>query len=242
MLRTPEKDFRTHFLLAFTKELIRNTGTYKKTAIDMNVKKFIHEKKEIQKAQEQSIKKIEEVRKKSAQEAVKEKTGRDSQRVNQMRKMQKGFRGFNPADPFQSFFKQQVVQKRKSPSMLQIIESRLPPTVQHIKPFPMQVELNLKKVSPLVKDPLVRIIECNGAGENIHVIGTMGRKRTGIILSEEEISEIMKIFSESTKIPIEDGMNKIVFGRLILLAIVSEIVGSKFIIRKMDGLRFPSEG
>lgn len=225
-------------MLEFTRELIRNTETYKKLTIEMNVKNFIHEKKEIQKIQEQKIKEFKEIKKKGTQELIKEKTGRDSQRVKQIRKMQKGTKGFNPANPFQSFFTQKINQKRTSPSMLQISESRLPPTVQYLRPIPMQVEVNLKKLSPLIKDPLVKIIECNGSGENIYVIGTMGRKRTGIILSKEEIDEILKIFSENTKIPIEDGMNKIVFGKLVLSAIVSEIVGSKFIIRKMGNPGF----
>ena len=124
--------------------------------------------------------------------------------------------------------------------MLQIPESRLPPTVQYLKPTPMHVEVNLKKISPLVKDPLVGIIECNGPGENIYVTGTMGRKRTGIILNKEEIEEVIRTFSENTKIPIEDGMNKIVFGKLVLSAIVSEVIGSKFIIKKMGNPGFPS--
>jgi hypothetical protein len=166
----------------------------------------------------------------------------ESQRVRRMSKIAKGTNSPNLANPFKSFFAQRANSQRATPSRLQIVESRLPPTVQNLRPVPMQVEINLKKLSPLIKDPLVRVIECNGPGENIFVTGTMGRKRTGIILNKEEIDEVMKIFSENTKIPIEEGMNKIVFGKLVLSAIVSEVIGSKFIIKKMGSPGFPLRG
>lgn len=219
------KNFRTRFLLNFTRELIRNTETYKKSSIEISVKKFIFEKKEVQRLQEKKIK-----------ESI--------QKVNHVRNLPLGVkssRNPNSVNPFQSFFSQRANSQRANSSRVQIVESKLPPTVQNIKPIPMQVETNLKKLSPLIKDPLVRIMECNGPGENIFVTGTMGRKRTGIILSKEEIDEIIKIFSESTKIPIEDGMNKFVFGKLVLSAIVSEVIGSKFIIKKMGNPGFPPQ-
>ncbi|MEK6841622.1 MAG: hypothetical protein AABX91_00525 [Nanoarchaeota archaeon] len=218
------KNFRTRFLLNFTRELIRNTETYKKSAVEVSVKNFILEKKEVQKLQERKI-------------------NVSIQKVSHGRNLPLGAkpsRNPNSANPFQSFFAQRVSSQRANSSRVQIVESKLPPTVQHIKPIPMQVEINLKKLSPLIKDPLVGIMECNGPGENIFVTGTMGRKRTGIILNKEEVDEIIKIFSESTKIPIEEGMNKFVFGKLVLSAIVSEVIGSKFIIKKMGNPGFPS--
>lgn len=235
------KNFRTHFLLEFTRELIRNTETYKKSAVEVSVKNFILEKKEIQKLQERKINEVKEVRRKGTQELIKEKVGRDTQIVKQMKKLPLGTKPSyhsNSANPFQSFFTPKVSSQRANSSRIQIVESKLPSTVQHIRPIPMQVEINLKKLSPLIKDPLVRIMECNGPGENIFVTGTMGRKRTGIILNKEEVDEIIKIFSESTKIPIEEGMNKIAFGKLVLSAIVSEVIGSKFIIKKMSSPGF----
>ncbi len=227
-------DLRTYFLLEFTKELIRNTKSYKSVAVDIGVRKALLEKKEKQKAYEQRTKEAKEIIRKGTQEIIKEKMGRDSQHVSQLKKMSVESKVFNPANPFQSFFTKRTNVQRATPSILQIAESRLPPTVQHLRPVPMQVEVNLKKLSPLVKDPFVKIIECNGPDENIYVIGTMGRKKTGIILNKEEVDEIIKIFSENTKIPIEEGVNKIVFGKLVLSAIVSEVIGSKFIIKKMN--------
>ena len=61
----------------------------------------------------------------------------------------------------------------------------------------------------------------------------MGTKKTNIILSREEVDQIIKKFSETTKIPIQEGIFKVVVGKLILSAIISEVIGSKFIIKKM---------
>ncbi|GAI79041.1 unnamed protein product, partial [marine sediment metagenome] len=52
-----------------------------------------------------------------------------------------------------------------------------------------------EKLNPLIQDPLVRVIECNGSEENIVVKGSMGTKPTAIILSKEETDHIIKKFS-----------------------------------------------
>ena len=65
----------------------------------------------------------------------------------------------------------------------------------------------------------------------------MGRKNTLISLDENEIKEVIKKFSDASKIPLSDGVVKIVFGRLILFAVFSELVSSKFIIKKMPSPR-----
>ena len=61
----------------------------------------------------------------------------------------------------------------------------------------------------------------------------MGTKRTNIILSKEDISDVIKKFSETTKIPLQEGIFRVAIGKLILSAIISEVIGSKFIIKKM---------
>jgi type IV secretory pathway ATPase VirB11/archaellum biosynthesis ATPase len=80
---------------------------------------------------------------------------------------------------------------------------------------------------------LVKNIECSGPDEKIIVSGAMGRKPTSITLSKEQIDEIIERFSQATRIPVSEGIYKVVHGNLILSAIVSEIIGSKFIIKKM---------
>jgi hypothetical protein len=119
------------------------------------------------------------------------------------------------------------------PRVLRIPEPRLPLRFQYLKPYATKKEIDLGKLNPLIQDPLVEIIEGNSPYENIVVVGGMGRKPTDIILSQEEMDDIVKKFSEESKIPVHIGIYKVVVGRLMILAIVSEVINSKFIIKKL---------
>ena len=125
----------------------------------------------------------------------------------------------------------QVIQKR-SPQILKIPEPKLPPRFQYLKPIPTDVPINLGKLSPLIKDSAVKSIECNGPDEKISVL-TTSKKITSIVLSKEEINEIIKKFSELSKIPSDEGVFRAAVGRLIISAIISDVIGSKFIIKKI---------
>jgi hypothetical protein len=116
---------------------------------------------------------------------------------------------------------------------LSIPESKFPPHLQYIQPVPMNKEIELGKINPLINDQMVKIIECYGPGENIVVQGNMGIKRTGIILDKEDINNIIERFSKETKIPAQEGIFKVVVGKLIFMAIISNVISSKFIIKKM---------
>lgn len=242
--------YEAYILLNFTKELIRNTQTYQDLLIKKEVKSLVA-KKETEEKSLQEFKKIEtqeagevkkeivtglEEQKKEIKKRVRQKEAIDFKRVAQLKKRTIETPTKPKPNPFASFFAQRSKPMRALPSVPAIPEPRLPPTVQHLRPIPIptQREIDLKKIMPLVKDPFVNIIECNGPGENLVVIGTMGRKKTGIILTKEEIDEIINAFSEATKIPVSEGVLKVVFGKLVLSAIVSEILGSKFIVRKMN--------
>ncbi len=122
---------------------------------------------------------------------------------------------------------------RGMPLALKIPEPSLPPQFAYLAPTPSGEEIDLGKLNPLIRDPLVKVIECNGPDEHAIVHGAMGRKPTAIILNKEEIDTIISKFSEVTKIPVNKGIYKVVVGRLIFSAIVSDIIGSKFIIKKM---------
>lgn len=114
-----------------------------------------------------------------------------------------------------------------------VYDSQLPPHIQYLKPTPVNKDIDLLKLNPLVNDPMVRAIECYGPEDNIVVKGNMGTKKTTIILTKEEINDIIQRFSKEARIPVQEGVFKVVAGRLILLAIISEVVGSKFVIKKM---------
>jgi len=64
---------------------------------------------------------------------------------------------------------------------------------------------------------------------------------TNIILTEQEISEIIQTFSKKSKIPAGEGAVKIVFGQYELSAIISEEHGSRFIIKKIPPAQSPAK-
>ena len=130
--------------------------------------------------------------------------------------------------------KKVVKEKPKIVPILKIQEPALPETVSYIKPVPTSEKIDLGRLNLLVNDPLVKIIECNGEDNNIVVMGIMGRKNTPIKLNKEEIKDVVNRFSEAARIPINEGLFKAAVGNLVISAVISEIVGIQFIIRKIS--------
>lgn len=199
------EDSKKYFLLQFTKELIINSNPIEILETETVIK---------EKNLKQKVK-----------ETIKEKHKPPLQ---------------STAQPIKSLEKKQFQIPRQKPfssrtkQVLRIPEYRLPQRLQYLKPIPKSdVEIDLQKLNPLLKDPLVNSIECPGPDKNIIVRGGMGTKNTNIILTSEEIDSIIKKFSEISKIPIHEGIFKVAVGRLIFSAIISEIISSKFIIKKM---------
>lgn len=98
---------------------------------------------------------------------------------------------------------------------------------------PEQGEFNLGKINPLIKDQAITLIECPGPGKFITVKRINQINITQIKLAEKEISEIIRKFSEKAKIPVIQGTFKAAVGNLIITAIISEFIGSRFIITKI---------
>lgn len=102
-----------------------------------------------------------------------------------------------------------------------------------IRPQPSPEKLNLEKLNPLVQDNRVTVIECPGPNKLI-LVRTIGQiTTTRISLNQEEIQNIINVFSKQAKIPLVSGLFKAAVGNLIITAVISELVGSRFIITKM---------
>lgn len=198
-------------LLQFTKELIRHSGKGEILELE-NILKEQSEKKEREATEEIKLTRIVERTKKPEEELI--------------RSLE-----LKPIKPSQ--VPQQTRRSNLNLPILRIPRPKLPPRFQYLKPTPTDVEIDLGKLNPLAKDPLVKNIECNGPNKNIIVEGTMGRKKTHITLNRKEIEEIIYTFSKTAKIPIHEGVFKVAVGKFILFAINSEIISSKFIIRKI---------
>jgi hypothetical protein len=199
--------FKKKFLLYFTQELIKNSA---------------------------STKILEEIVKFQVEEKIHEKIVQDINPKLVEKEIEKKEKLRLPLNiPLQATRPVFIPQRLTSPRMLIIPEPRLPPTMQYLKPTPTSRKIELGKLNPLIQDPLVKVIECNGPDERLIVEGGMGRKPTDIILSKEDIEMIVEKFSESSKIPTGSGIYRVVVGRLILTAILSTVIGSKFIIKKL---------
>lgn len=131
-----------------------------------------------------------------------------------------------------SIFKKQnkklLIAPQKSLPMLKI---PLPLTVRHIRPIPYHPEIDLKKLQPFVKDPTVTAIIIK-PNENVIVKRGIEKRQTQIILSLEEIDQIIETFAQLSKIPIEN-FYKVVVGNLELNAIDPRGQNPKLIITKI---------
>ncbi len=122
----------------------------------------------------------------------------------------------------------------KSKRVLKIPKTKLPSHLQYLKPSSTKdTQMELGKLDSLIKDPLVTDIECSGPNEVVTVKTTTGTKKTNIVLTKEEINDVIKKFSEAAKIPVHEGLFKVVVGRMIFSAVISNITDSRFIIKKM---------
>ncbi|MFH1325534.1 MAG: hypothetical protein ABIH49_02060 [archaeon] len=201
-------------LLKFTGELIRNSG-----GEIIRLENVLDEKSEEKDEKREESRKLTEVLKKPLEKEIKEDIS--SGQTNEI---------------FRQFLKQHAEKNRK---VLRIPEPKIPRQFQYLKPSSANAEIDLGKLNSLIKDPLVKLIECNGPNKNVLVIGNFGIKNTGIFLDKNEINDIIKKFSVETKIPVHEGVFNVIFGKLIFSAIVSEVIGSKFIIKKMTYSPYP---
>jgi hypothetical protein len=203
-------NFKKSFLLLFTKELIRHSVT----------KDIFKLQNIIEKEQSKRVLEKKEIPKREVISPLKTEFNLEQQK----------------AVPVTRRFTRPIT---KPP--LFIPEPKLPPHLQYLKPIPAPaVEIDLLNLNPLIKDPAVRVIECN-PDERAIVTGTMGTKPTDIILNKEDIDTIINRFSEISKIPVSEGIYRVIAGNLILSAIISEVIGSRFIIRKMATFPIPGQ-
>ncbi|MBU3913798.1 MAG: hypothetical protein KKE50_06930 [Nanoarchaeota archaeon] len=108
------------------------------------------------------------------------------------------------------------------------------PAISSITPTPQSLpqNFNLAKIDPLIRDNAITAIECTGPGKPV-IVKSIGRvSPTRVMLSESEIKSIIETFSKQTKIPMLEGMFKAAVGNLVITAVISDFVGSRFIINK----------
>ena len=97
---------------------------------------------------------------------------------------------------------------------------------------------NLGKIDFLARDPKVNAVECLGPDKFV-IVRVFGKiNSTKIKLNQQEIQGIIQRFSKATKIPIISGLFKAAVGNLVITAVISDIVGSRFIITRVTPFQF----
>jgi len=105
---------------------------------------------------------------------------------------------------------------------------QMPPQIQ-----PISQSFDLGKLNFLLKDSRVTIIECPGPEKPVLTRVNGRQLATNVNLTEEEIKQVVNKFSEESKIPIIGGLFKVAVGNLIITSVISDVVGSRFIITKI---------
>ncbi|VVB82276.1 Uncharacterised protein [uncultured archaeon] len=211
MESTFSEDFKKFFLITFTEQLIKHSATQ-----DISKLKSLIELKE--KNKRETFSPINQKEQRIIKKEIPKKISPPKIIVQQQ----------TPPRPIQKQISRPVVKQT-----LFIPEPKLPEYLEYLKPAPnTEIEMDLWKLNPLVKDQAVRIIEVN-PDEKVVVTGTMGTKQTGIVLNKEDIDRVINRFAEISKIPTNEGVYKVASGNLILSAIISSVIGSKLIIKKM---------
>lgn len=238
MLEQTSKEFRESFLLKLTKEILKNTQSYKSFWLKNEVKevlKGVSERKivEMPSTAELQEEQAEELKREWVKGIVAEKLKAETRKISEIKKRDLSTELRIISNPvFRSEMRKPFI--RKIPPALRIPEPELPETVRYLRPQATGEQIDLGKLNILLKDSLVKVIECNGPDENVIVIGIMGRKKTPILLNKEEIEQVLQVFSETAKIPLSEGLFKAAVGTTVISAVVSDIAGIKFVIRKIS--------
>ncbi|MEK6855361.1 MAG: hypothetical protein AABX73_04020 [Nanoarchaeota archaeon] len=120
--------------------------------------------------------------------------------------------------------------QRRPPQRINQFQPNLPPPPQ--KESANEVKINLGRTAQFLSDPAVLSIECPGPGKNVLINKAGSIQATQITLSEEEINSLMEEISEKTRVPIVSGLFRAAYKDILITAVISEFVGTRFIIQK----------
>ena len=214
------EDFKRKFLFIFTKELINNSG--KREMIKLQ--SIVDEKRKIEIPIQKGIKQIIQIK----PQPIFRREISEPQKIIPKK--------IETRELVVAPMMQKPATRPTRNQILFIPEPTLPKHLEYLKPTASSpaenIEIDLGKINPLLKDPAVKIIE-GSPDEKVRVMGTMGTKYTDIFLSKEEIESVINKFSELSKIPTIEGIYRVVVGNLNLSAIISEVIGSRFVIKKI---------
>ena len=216
------EDFKKKFIFMFTRELVLNSE--KKDILKLQ--NIVEEKKK-ENAQQKEIPKIQFIPQPSPVKEISRPV-----RMKMPKRLEKPIQQTKPIVR-QMPMPQHIIQRPNR--LLFIPEPTLPKHLEYLKPIAStgdKFEIDLGKLNPLLRDPAVKVIEAS-PDERVRVMGTMGTRMTDIFLTKDEVDIIIQKFSDASKIPTMEGIYRVAVGNLVLSAIISDVTGSRFVIKKI---------
>ena len=117
--------------------------------------------------------------------------------------------------------------------MIKPIELRKPLRRIILAPVGYQpaVQYNIK-IDALLNDASVKVIECPGPGRQFSIFRRGVRQMTKITMTQDEIRQFLERIAQEARIPLIEGIFRIAVDNFIVDAVVSEEIGSRFILKK----------
>ena len=115
----------------------------------------------------------------------------------------------------------------QTPARIEVLKT-IQPVAQ-----PKPEGFNLGNLEAFLRDPAIQSIECSGPGKDILIRKRNRLTTIKLSLKENEINTLINNFSKESRIPILGGILKAAVGNLVISAIISEFVGSRFIINRI---------
>lgn len=107
-------------------------------------------------------------------------------------------------------------------------------TQQYVQKPQKIINSPYETILEILRNPAVIGVECPGPGKYLLLNRSGLVKPAPISLTKEQIDSIIKNISNQTRIPAIPGLFKAAFDNFIISAVVSDFVGTRFVIQKKN--------
>lgn len=126
-------------------------------------------------------------------------------------------------------------QQQNIPQTIYELPQMAPPKIEPT-PSLSNVQLNHLyhgKMAGLLNDPSVMSIECVGQNTPLNIYRGGQKQRTKIVLTKIDIDNLLREISQQSKIPLGEGVFRVIVNNLMINAVISDLVGTRFVIKKL---------
>lgn len=100
------------------------------------------------------------------------------------------------------------------------------------KNYQLPVAGEYGKLNQFLKEKSITIIECSGPNKELTIVRDGDKQLTKITLSQEEIKNFLDLVAKKANLPITEGVFKSQVDDFEINAVISDVIGTRFIIRK----------